>query len=264
MILKPDPQTYDIKKLNASIIPDNATVVCIGRRRTGKTVLVTDLLWHKRHISTGIVMSGTEEGNHYYRNYVPDSFVHSEFNEDAIWMVINRQKKIMKRTGKDPPPCFVVLDDCLYDQRAFNTKGVRCLFMNGRHFAIFCIVTLQWSRNFPPSLRGNCDVVFAAQESAHETKFKLYKDFFGCFDSVASFKVVMDACTEDYGVIVLDNASSRSNAVSDSVRWYKAKLRKPFRVGSKQFWQFHEKHYNPNWDDEDAPPTTKSLVNKLK
>jgi len=44
---------------------------------------------------------------------------------------------------------------------------------------------------------------------------------------------------------VLDN-TSKSNRIEDCVFWYKAKIRKSFRVGSSQFWNLHQKTYNSN------------------
>ena len=51
-----------LKKFNPKTIDDNRVCVFIGKRGTGKTTLVTDIMYHKRHIPVGMVMSGTEEG----------------------------------------------------------------------------------------------------------------------------------------------------------------------------------------------------------
>ena len=49
-------------------------VVLIGRRDTGKSYLVRDLLFHHRNIPLGTVISGTEAGNGFivimYLNYL--------------------------------------------------------------------------------------------------------------------------------------------------------------------------------------------------
>lgn len=58
------------------------------------------------------------------------------------------------------------------------------------------------------------------------------------------FSKVMDACTENYECLVLDN-TVRSNKIQDCVFWYKASVRKNFRVGSPEIWKLHKKMYNP-------------------
>lgn len=54
----------------------------------------------------------------------------------------------------------------------------------------------------------------------------------------------MDSCTENYECLVLDN-TSKSNRIEDCVFWYKAKIRKNFKVGAPQYWQTHKKMFNP-------------------
>ena len=59
-----------LKKFKPEKMGDDKVCVFIGKRGTGKSTLVTDILFHKKHIPVGIVMSATEEGNHHYKNFV--------------------------------------------------------------------------------------------------------------------------------------------------------------------------------------------------
>ena len=59
-------------------------VVLIGRRDTGKSFLVKDLLFHHQDIPTGVVISGTEAGNGFYSAHVPKLFIHEEYNTSII------------------------------------------------------------------------------------------------------------------------------------------------------------------------------------
>ncbi len=57
-----------IKKFDPKSIDPCRICVFISRRGCGKSVLVTDILYHQRKIPMGVVMSGTEESNeHYHR-----------------------------------------------------------------------------------------------------------------------------------------------------------------------------------------------------
>ena len=56
-----------LRKFNPAKMADDKVCVFIGKRNTGKSTLVTDILWHKKHLPAGIVLSATEEGNHYER-----------------------------------------------------------------------------------------------------------------------------------------------------------------------------------------------------
>ena len=77
-----------IKELDISLIqPNNNTfkdksqggfkIVIIGKPGTGKTWLITDLLYKKRHIfPVCMICSGTEDSNHHFSKIFPElSFV---------------------------------------------------------------------------------------------------------------------------------------------------------------------------------------------
>jgi hypothetical protein len=98
--------------------------------------------------------------------------------------------------------------------------------------------------DLPPALRANVDYVFILRENIIQNREKLYKSFFGIFPNFDMFNKVMDACTENYECIVLDN-TSKSNRIEDCVFWYKARMHKNFKVGAPEYWQAHKKLFNP-------------------
>jgi ABC-type polar amino acid transport system ATPase subunit len=120
-------------------------IVLIGRRDTGKTVLVRDLLYYHQDIPIGTVISGTEAGNGFYKEHVPKLFIHDEYNTVLVENVLRRQRAVMKQMKKEvetykktsiDPRAFVIMDDCLYDQAWTRDKMMRLLFMNGKMFAV--------------------------------------------------------------------------------------------------------------------------------
>jgi hypothetical protein len=240
-----------LKKFNPASMGDDKVCVFIGKRGTGKSTLVTDILYHKKHLPAGVVMSATEEGNHWYQQFIPDLFIYGEYDKDIIERVIERQRKMV---NLKPPPgkkeltsrdigAFILMDDCMYDRKFLKDSCIRQCFMNGRHWKIFFMLTMQYCMDLSPDLRANVDYVFIARENVIQNREKLYKAFFGIFPNFDMFNQVMTACTENYEVLVLDN-TSKSNRIEDCVFWYKAKIHQNFRVGSQQFWNLHQKTYN--------------------
>ena len=100
--------TLELKKFDMRWITFKAdenkgpVVVLIGRRDTGKTFLVRDLLFHHQDIPIGTVISGTEAGNGFYANHVPKLFIHEEYNTVLIENVLRRQKAVLNKYKGKP------------------------------------------------------------------------------------------------------------------------------------------------------------------
>ena len=93
---------FDMKSI--SFKPDEnkgPVVVLIGRRDTGKSFLVRDLLYYHQDIPIGTVISGTEAGNGFYSSHVPKLFIHDEYNVVIIENILKRQKTVLKQIKKD-------------------------------------------------------------------------------------------------------------------------------------------------------------------
>ncbi len=234
-----------LKRFDPNKIASDKVCLFIGKRGTGKSTLVTDIMYYKRNIPSGVVMSATEEGNHYYRQYVPDLFIYGAYNKETIENIIERQKDNINKFGTTNP-VFILLDDCMYDRSFMKDECIRQLFMNGRHWKIFFLLTTQYCMDLPPGLRSNIDYVFVLRENVIQNREKLWKSFFGVFPTFNMFQQVMDACTENYECLVIDN-TSKSNKLNECVYYYKAAIRPPFRIGSSAMWEAHSRYYNPKY-----------------
>ena len=251
-----------LKKFNPASIADDKVCVFIGKRGTGKSTLITDIMYHKRHIPAGVVMSATEDGNHHYKSFVPDLFIYGDYDREAIERVLDRQKSISIR-GQTPPSAFLLLDDCMYDRKFMKDTCIRQCFMNGRHWKIFFMLSMQYCMDLSPDLRANVDYVFILRENIVQNREKLYKSFFGVFPNFNTFQKVMDACTENFECLVLDN-TSKSNRVEDCVFWYKAAIRKNFRCCAPQLWALHKQRYDPNNRREPTNNQQKGVIKITK
>ena len=233
-----------LKKFDPSKMADDSVSVFIARRRSGKSVLIKDIMSHKKHIPAGIVLSGTEEGNGFYGDFVPSLFIYNDYDREALDRLIERQKRLVAAKKKNIE-CFLLLDDVMYDAKFLKDQVVRQVFMNGRHWKIMCLLAMQYSLDMPPALRANVDYVFILRENIIANRERLYKSFFGVFPTFEQFCRVMDECTENYEALVLDN-TVKSNRIEDVVFWYKAKFPSPkYRLGAPQFWAAHKKNFDP-------------------
>ncbi len=219
-------------------------IIMIGRRDTGKSMLVRDLLYFHQDIPVGAVISGTEAGNGFYAELVPKLFIHHEYNSIIIENILRRQRVVLKQIKKElttnnkttiDPRTFVILDDCLYDNKWTSDKLMRILFMNGRHWKIMLVITMQYPLGIPPNLRTNVDYVFILRENVGTNRKRIFDNYASMFPTFEAFCSVLDSCTENYECLVIVN-NSQSNLLKDQIFWYKAEKRGAFKLGAKQFW----------------------------
>ena len=254
----------ELKKFDMKAIPfkDNEThgpvVVLVGRRDTGKSFLVRDLLFYHQDIPIGTVISGTESGNGFYASMVPKLFIHEEYNSAIIENILKRQKMVIRQIKKEKAAygrstidgrAFVILDDCLYDNSWAREKLMRLLFMNGRHWKILLVITMQYPLGVPPNLRTNIDYTFILREPYINNRRRIYENYAGMFPTFESFCQVMDQCTENYECLVISN-NARSNKLDDQIFWYKAEAHPEFKLGSAEFWEMSQGIGSDDEDDQ--------------
>ena len=238
-------------------------IVLIGRRDTGKSYLVRDLLYYHQDIPIGTVISGTEEGNGFYGKLVPKLFIHNEYNTAIIENILKRQKQVLKQINRElkqfnktsiDPRTFVILDDCLYDNSWSRDKLMRCLFMNGRHWKVMLVITMQFALGVPPALRTNIDYIFILRDPYLSNRRRIYENYAGMFATFEAFCQVMDQCTENYECLVINN-NAKSNKLQDQIFWYKADGHGDFKLGSREFWEL-SKQLNDDDDEEQYDPNS--------
>jgi hypothetical protein len=259
--------TLELKKFdmrNVSFKPNEnkgPVVVLIGRRDTGKSFLIRDLLFYHQDIPIGTVISGTEAGNGFYGQLVPKVFIHEEYSTAVIENLLKRQKMVMKQVKKEQetygrstidPRTFMIMDDCLYDNSWTKDKMIRLLFMNGRHWKIMLMITMQYPLGIGPNLRTNIDYVFILREPYIANRRRIYENYAGMFPTFESFCQVMDQCTENYECLVINN-NAKSNSLNEQIFWYKAEQHPNFKLGSKEFWDLSKGINSDDEDDEYNP-----------
>ena len=231
-----------LSRFNINDISDDKVVVLIGKRETGKSFLCKDILHRHCSIPVGQVISGTEAANEFYSKMVPKLFIHEEYQPPIIQNILKRQRLMIDKWKVNPstdPRAFLVLDDCLYDNSWTKDKNVRSLFMNGRHFKILFIITMQYALGIPPNLRTNIDYIFILRENYVSNRKRLYEHYAGMFPNFEMFCQVMDQCTENFECLVIHN-NAKSNKLTDQVFWYKAEAHDNVKLGSQQFWDYSD------------------------
>jgi hypothetical protein len=253
--------TIKLKKFDMKKVGDNKILVFIGKRNTGKSILVMDYLYHHQDFPLGTVISPTDEFNHTFKPHIPSIFIHDEYSSELVDQVLERQKDICKKTKSDPnyagvdPRAFLIFDDCLADAEWVKDKNIKWIFMNGRHAKLTYILTMQYAMGITPPLRSNIDYTFICKDTKISNLKRLYDHYAGMFPTFEMFRNVFNQCTKDYGCLVIDN-SSTSDKLEDQVYWYRADVKsKPdwddFKLCYPAFWENNEKCETVKNNDHD-------------
>ena len=240
-----------IKKFDITSIADDKVIVAIGKRGSGKTFVIKDLLYYHRGIPVGTLISGTESANRTYSDHIPSIFIHQECSPEILDKVLKRQKVMMKKLNKEiqdygktslDPRAFLILDDCLHDATTWSkNKNIKYVFFNGRHLKMFSIITMQYPLGIPPMLRTNIDYVFIMRENDYSNRKRLYEAYCGMFPTFDVFCHVLDECTENYECLVIDK-TVQSNKLQDQVFWYRAEDHGDFLMCCKSAWDLHNEN----------------------
>jgi hypothetical protein len=238
------------------------TIVIIGSRGTGKTHLVKELMYNFRKVPAGMMITGSESSAETFSEFFPKSFIYDDVDIERIERVAANQTKLRKKKTDGDYSSLLLFDDCGYDKSIANQKIIRKIFCNGRHLKILLIMTVQYCKDIPPALRSNADYVFIFQENAQENRRKLWKEYASIIPTFAMFNDVMNICTDNRGILVIDNTSISNNIV-DNVFWFRCKeTLKKFKVGSSSLWKFHDDNYKSEESEEEkyTPPEKKDSI----
>ena len=230
---------------NHRFLLDSCDVV----HNTGKSTLITSLIYYKKHIfPTAMVMSGSEDSNHSYAQFIPNTFIYNEYNENKIIDFIKRQK--IAKAHLPNPWAILLIDDCTDDPSIFNKKIQQNLFKIGRHYKMWYILSLQYAMDIKPVIRTNVDGIFILRESQPKFRKVIWENYAGIIPDFKLFCSIMDEITDDFTALYIHNAT-QTNKWQDCVFWYKASgvPGKITNMWSPEVWKFHEIRYNKAYVD---------------
>ena len=228
-----------VKKFQPDKVKEHRISFIVGKRGTGKTVILKDVLSHHPPVDFCLAMSPTEETVEMFREFLPETCIFSEFNQHKLEQMLAVQRELIRK--KINRTFLLILDDCMYQKGVLKSTAMRDLVMNGRHLHITMIMVVQYLMDITPDVRANIDYVYALRENIISNRMKLFKFFFGMFPKYEEFDKVMNACTANYSCMIMDN-TSKSTEVEDTVFWYKADINPPpFRLGRECYWKMNKK-----------------------
>lgn len=242
-------KTVQLSKFDVANCKPYTTNILIGKRGSGKSVLLRDIMYNHRSMhDIGVCCTPTMETAEMFKEFVPESLIYNDYNGGVLQRIV-AQQRLRQESGKPVQRIFIVLDDCGYEKSMFSSKNstMRDIFMNGRHYKITLYICLQYCVDIPPAMRANTDYVYALREPVLGNQKRLHEFFFGIVDTFANFKKIFNAATSNFECLVTANTGTSSNSVEDCLFWYKATVELPrFRLCKLKYWNCHRMYYRTN------------------
>lgn len=250
-----------IREFDLSKITMDAVIVLIGRRRSGKSWATRHIMYSlsQRGMPYGKVYSGTEHCSPFFQDFFPKLFIEQEFTNEDLGKLLDLQSEKTNRVRKKyhtpngkrlSNNMLLVFDDMMSQDDIWKkSPNFRRIFVEGRHYNLLFILSLQFVMGIPPALRENVDYAFLFASEGANLK-KLWENYAGVIPTFDMFKKIFRQCTVDKGCMVIDRTST-SERLEDKVFWFRAKDVGKFRFGSKEFWAVHDQNYQS--DSEDTP-----------
>lgn len=232
-----NPVEFDVNRIR----PDY-TIALFGKRREGKSFLMRWILYQMRHIFIrGLVFSHTKH-NRYWQKHIPNRYIHPEFRQNVLLKFMDQQKKYYEQWLDGAPInpfAFVIFDDVLGPDLYYDSV-LRRFFTEGRHYKMFVIISTQYVKGLPPSIRANTDLAISFRMIQENSKEALAKDYFTRVPKQEAYRL-MDTYAVRYQdgssqFLAIDTDDSLANGLDDMFSIGMAEDPGPFILGCKEWW----------------------------
>ena len=240
----PDSKIYTVGEIVKDFC-DYPFISIQSKRRTGKSVLVRDIVYHlltehernPNYMTFDIIFlfsdTAVEEDNEDYKFINDFMKKHPEKARiyDASQATVNKKINSIKRWIKEckekkkrQPNIIIIFDDVNIEQNRPPAQLVD-LAIKGRHKHILTIVSTQFSSAYlSPQIRGNCDYIFFSILS-NSYKEKIYDNLVTSL-SKKEFMEWADNNTKNFEFIMYDNYNHKGQ----TLKLVKAKIYKKLQL----------------------------------
>jgi len=237
-----------IGKFDMALIRPDFTIVVYGKRRSGKTQFVTYFMRCFRCFFPEVYVFTMTKVDIEYNRFVPEQFIFSDYKDEVIRKIIDRQKKrqaLMRKRGVNDENINVllILDDCITSETIKYSPTAREIFFNGRHLYISIIINSQHHKAIGPALRTNTDMVAAFPVRSQLDKETVRENYADFVNNDKEFEAVAGVIRENpYTIMFIDQARPYMRpedcvyaGITPQVKDIGA-----FFMGSRDFWRGSE------------------------
>lgn len=237
-----DIASYDFSKMKI-----NGFFLVLGKRGTGKSTYTSYALQFSRYRTTGVftVMCGNVSVKQNWAKTVPKLFC-VDANVEYFTRLRQEQEKQIAKYGEDKLPdnhrVTLILDDVASSKAIMRSKELISLASDSRHLGITIFLLAQYIFQAPSEIRSQFDTIFVLSTSNRRNISTIHNEFVGSVP-IRVFRRVLEAVTDDYGLLVIDN--NKNGGIEKVCSYarianYPPKLE---RLGAPALWEYSRTHY---------------------
>lgn len=256
----------------------------IGKKGTGKTTALYNLLYRLRHIFWGgYAFVGSQTTVEQLSNVLPVKVITDEFSKYKLEDIYIKVQRMIKKYGKkrynlQKHHFLIILDDVCWDRKILNLPVLRKFHMNCRHIGATIIICAQYVMDLAPDKRAQIDYAFMLKNTIPKEIEKIRENYVPIMEKErkVEFAKVFSTLNQPGRIMVIDTtASNKSQDVQKTIGFFNTfpiEDVPPFTFGSDEFWaccitipkRFLLQHYKEQHDREREKEREKEQDNNSK
>ena len=248
-----------------------STVILFGPRRSGKSVMTMDFLFHlKDKLDAAVAFAPTEDTVEEFEKHLPRPWVYAGFDKTVLQSILAAQKESkkaikecelkMRHSGAPKLKLAnigIIMDDCMFDKTATKSTDMRWVFMNGRHDNIFFMNTVQYLMDISIELRSNIDLVVVFPTGSAKLITKMRENLLTCFETDEEVSDAFSTLRE-HEALIFDRAAFDKK--QPYLFFYKANPDLGhFLIGSRDYWKL----YYQKFERKQLQEASKRIFNRV-
>lgn len=236
----------------------NGFYMILGKRNTGKTTWCRYINQFIPASKEGVVVLITmnERIKKSWSKFIPKLFIFQPEDADILSKVgkcmnnaIKSIEKKSKSSNTDRLRLTFILDDVGHETKVMNHNGLKGLAAMGRHINITVFILAQFIYQVPPRVRSQFEYIFMLSTICKKNIKAVQTEYCSHFE-LGSFKKILEACTQNYGLLVINTGSKSSTQTL-----YHAKIRNypvvAYKMGCEAQWKISNAIYKEDDTYED-------------
>ena len=215
-----------LRKFDLRNVHDYPTIVVIGKRATGKTTLINEVLTLKsvscyrvfnplRLVNLPVNPTSSE--------YPASHDTYDEFDPNILQSILDKHKTQIEFKHTEPLTLneqWVIIDDAIFKPSDLNSTALREVFMNGRCMKVGIVLSMSYPMKLCQYIISNIDYVFLFRDDREENIKRAYQMYLSKFTTFDTFLTMFKHATDQpYSCLVID-LTQASNNIEDILYMY--------------------------------------------